>query len=156
MTAEKLMDAMNYLPEDLLLKTDALRQKKRFRWKPLVAAAACLCFVMGLWFLNPGLKAAESTGGMDTGNLSDDAGTVIEQSGSTTGIKAKVYQVYEDYILVTLVYENGFDNGIPKNVSLENLEQIPKFEAGQIIIIYTQQSADSEELKPYKIIIEEE
>lgn len=49
MNAEKLQDALNQLPDDLLIATDALRQKKKepIRWKRLVPIAACFVLVMG-------------------------------------------------------------------------------------------------------------
>ena len=48
MNAEKILDAMQYLPEELLLQTDRLRQRKTVRWQHLAAMAACLCLVLGL------------------------------------------------------------------------------------------------------------
>ena len=73
MKAEKIMEAMNYLPDELLEQTDRLRQRKKTYWKPLVAVAACLCLVVGLWFLNPGLKAANGAA-PESDFLADDAG----------------------------------------------------------------------------------
>ena len=42
MNPEQLSDAMNELPQDLLEETQAARSRRRLRWKPLAAAAACL------------------------------------------------------------------------------------------------------------------
>lgn len=157
MKAERIMDAMNYLPDELLEQTDRLRQRKKNYWKPLVAVAACLCLVVGLWFLNPGLKAANGAA-PESDFLADDAGagSINQESGSTAGIVARVYEVHDEYILVQYVYANGFCDGIPQKVSLEELEQIPVLKAGQLITIYAQQSADPQELEAYKIIIEED
>lgn len=49
MNAEQLQDALNQLPDDLLIATDALRQKKKepIRWKRLVPIAACFVLVLG-------------------------------------------------------------------------------------------------------------
>lgn len=49
MTAEKLHDALNLLPGDLVAETDALRNrpvKKRIHWSRLSALAACLAVVL--------------------------------------------------------------------------------------------------------------
>lgn len=158
MTAQKLMDAMNYLPEELLERTDALRQKKRLRWKPVAAVAACLCLVAGLWLLNPGLKAANGAASSDEAYFDEDAGmgAINQESGSTAGIVVRVYEVHEDYILVQYVYANGFCDGIPIQVSLEELEQIPQFSVGQKICIYTNQQDITHEIIPYKIVIMQE
>lgn len=53
MNAEKLQDALNQLPDDLLIATDALRQKKKepIRWKRLVPMAACFALVVGALIL---------------------------------------------------------------------------------------------------------
>ena len=61
MSAEKLLDAMQYLPDEMLEQTDRLRQRKSFRWKPLVATAACLCLLLGAaWgVMQAGMKTAE-------------------------------------------------------------------------------------------------
>ena len=42
MNPEQLSDAMNELPQELLEETQAARSRRRLRWKPLAAAAACL------------------------------------------------------------------------------------------------------------------
>ena len=49
MNAEQLQDALNQLPDDLLIAADALRQKKKepILWKRLVPIAACFVLVMG-------------------------------------------------------------------------------------------------------------
>lgn len=41
MNPEQLSDAMNELPQELLEETQAARSRRRLRWKPLAAAAAC-------------------------------------------------------------------------------------------------------------------
>lgn len=157
MTAQKIMDAMNYLPDELLEQTDRLRQRKKNYWKPLVAVAACLCLIVGLWFLNPGLKAANGAA-PESDFLADDAGTgsIKQESGSTAGIVARVYEVHDDYILVQYIYANGFCDGIPILVSLAELEQIPQFSAGQKICIYANQQDITHEIVPYKIVIMQE
>ena len=56
MSAERLHDALNQLPDDLLTATDALRQKKKqpLRWNRVVPMAACFALVVGaLIFVMP-------------------------------------------------------------------------------------------------------
>ena len=53
MNAEKLQDALNQLPDDLIAATDALRQQKKqpIQWKRLVSIAACLALVLGALYM---------------------------------------------------------------------------------------------------------
>lgn len=53
MSAERLHDALNQLPDDLLTATDALRQKKKepIRWNRVVPMAACFALVVGALIL---------------------------------------------------------------------------------------------------------
>ena len=54
MTAEKLHDALNLLPSDLLTATDQLRTAPRAKiipWKRLFPAAACFVLLMGIGLL---------------------------------------------------------------------------------------------------------
>ena len=58
MNPEQLSDAMNELPQELLEETQAARSRRRPRWKPLAAAAACLLLAAGACSSYP---AASST-----------------------------------------------------------------------------------------------
>lgn len=53
MNAEKLHDALNQLPDDLLAAADALRQRKKAPvvWKRLVPIAACFVLVLGALYV---------------------------------------------------------------------------------------------------------
>lgn len=51
MNSEQLSDAMNEMPQELLEETQAARSRRRPRWKPLAAAAACLLLAAGTWAL---------------------------------------------------------------------------------------------------------
>ena len=54
MTAEKLHDALNLLPSDLITATDQLRTAPRTKiipWKRLLPAAACFALLMGMGLL---------------------------------------------------------------------------------------------------------
>ena len=67
MTPEQLSDAMNELPQELLEETQAARSRRRLRWKPLAAAAACLLLAAGAWALAG--RPAEPTPAPEPGDL---------------------------------------------------------------------------------------
>ena len=160
MTAEKLIDAMHYLPEELLEQTDRLRQRRKANWKPWGALVACLCLVAGLWFINPGDKYAMDNGASPDGEyLGDDAGAGKENSltGTTaTGITVYVHQVYDDHIVVKYDISDVTADVPLITVSLAKLEQIPQLSVGQKICLYTKQEEVTDRIEPYKIIIMEE
>ena len=62
MNAEQLQDALNQLPDDLLIATDALRQKKKqpLRWNRVVPMAACFVLVLGVLFIAPFFQSGKS------------------------------------------------------------------------------------------------
>ena len=64
MNPEQLSDAMNELPQELLEETQAARSRRRLRWKPLAAAAACLLLAAGAWAL-AGRPAEPTPAGAD-------------------------------------------------------------------------------------------
>lgn len=154
MTPEHIHDALNYLPDDLLEATDALRQKKRIPWRSVTAVAACACLAVGLWLFFPGATA------MDNATESDQLEGENYHSESSTAefITALVVEVEADRIWVTTVEAN---TAIP--VLLEGLEEIPALEAGQWVHIYCQETdggagetgGTEHGLKPYKIEVEE-
>ena len=74
MNAEKILDAMQYLPEELLLQTDRLRQRKTVRWQHLAAMAACLCLVLGLAM---GLERATEKSTCDNGSAENLLGITL-------------------------------------------------------------------------------
>ena len=51
MNRYQLSQSLNHLPDDLLEETQAARSRRRLRWKPLAAAAACLLLAAGAWAL---------------------------------------------------------------------------------------------------------
>ena len=165
MTPETLHDAITLLPEDLLIPTDRLRQKKRIPWRSAAALAACLCLVVGLCFWNPGAKNA-----MDTAN---GAGATPEcepmenaqHSTADAGVMVTVVAADKDHLLVTdpqpdIIY--GADISIQPlstRLTFENLQQIPSVQEGQTIRIYfkpEQFDKNKMVIKPYKIEIIEE
>lgn len=158
MRVEKIMDAMNYLPDELLEQTDRLRQRKKIYWKPLAALAACLCLAVGAMLMIPGAKSADNASG--AGEYMDEnvgtKGNAQLESGTTTGIVACVYEVYEDHITVRYHETDGFCDCLPVVVRFDALEEIPKLSVGQNIRIYTRQELIGNEIIPYKILIEED
>ncbi len=64
MSAEKIQDALNLLPDDLLLETDALRQQKQRKplvLKRLLPIAACFVLVVGALLVTMPLLDRKST-----------------------------------------------------------------------------------------------
>lgn len=155
MKAEKIMDAMNYLPDELLLQTDALRQKKTYHWKRWAALAACLCLAVGIWLINPGAKSADNGAAPESNYFADDAGmgSISQESGSTGGFVAYVNEVHEDYITVK---RHQMDDRPDIVVKLDELEEIPKLSKGQKIRIYTNQEVVATVITPYKIVVMQE
>lgn len=163
MTPQKLMDAMNYLPEELIEKTDALRQKKRNHWKSWAALAACLCMAVGAVFMVPGAKSADNASGAgEYEYMDEDADTIGSaqlESGSTGGIIVYVHEVYEDYIVVEYSEWSATCDCVKirlVKVQLEGLENIPKLSVGQKIRIYTDEELGVGTITPDKIVIEED
>lgn len=158
MKAERIMDAMNYLPDELLLQTDALRQKKKYHWKRWAAVAACLCLAVGIWFIAPGAKSADNAAAPEIGFLTDNAGagSVSQESGSTGGIIAYVYEVYEDYVTVKRHEMDGLCDCPDIVVKLDELDEIPRLSKGQKIRIYTNQEVVATVITPYKIVVMQE
>ena len=167
MTPETLQDAITLLPEDLLAPVDRLRQKKRIAWKPITAVVACLCLVVGLWFLNPGSKVAmDSANGSvmpecePMENSQHSTSNVGSDAGLDAGIVAKVVAVGEDYLQVSMPLPDKFaDKGASiqltsARLTFENLQQAPSVQAGQTIRIYfnPEQFDENEmQIQPYKI-----
>lgn len=87
MKEEKLCDAMNLLPEDMIHETEQIRasQKKRHSsWLKWVSAAACLCLVVvGVLHMNPDVSPGTGTDGIMPGGVTigvDDSGDRDEES----------------------------------------------------------------------------
>ena len=170
-SAEKLLDSLGSLPDDLIRETEALRRKKPVRWGKWAALAACLCLCIGLWFTIPGAtKSDENAVGAAPENSSNDLSfdigcglTDVETSASSTGFAdAIVFSVSEKHMIVTTDQITqqlpGMDglSVMPTQYTLtfENLEEIPQFKPGQEIRIYYD-TVDEEQktIRPYKIEI---
>lgn len=155
MTAEKLLDAMEYLPDELLEQTDKLRCRTSVRWQTWVATAACLCLLLGIGygFLVPGASKMANDGAAPEQVLTDEAG-----STSMAPLTATVTAVEATYLYVELA------DGTQREVSLAQLSQIPELEPGMRIELYfayvgtmDEDGADTERvLTPCRIEIKEE
>lgn len=71
MKPEKIVDAMDFLPDEMLLETNRIRQKKPIKWwKPLTAVAACLVvvFVAMIIFAATGGARSNDKASMEMGS----------------------------------------------------------------------------------------
>lgn len=155
MNAENLQDAISLLPEEMVADVDQLRRKKPNPWKGVIAAAACLCVLLGLWSLGNGGIKAESGSAAPDRNYNDDAGMESAESNSQVapGMTATVVEVQKDRIIV-LPGETLTSIAQPITVMLTQLEDIPTLEKNQRIRIYYNEKTDP--LIPYKIEIIDE
>jgi len=165
-TAEKLLDSLENLPNDLIEETAAIRQRKPVVWVKwtALAACACACACLCLGLSLPGAKSADNAAGIpkeEIGNVLED----IEQSTSSAGyLDASVYSVGEDHITVTSLVQRPYPEGLDGTcvqrvqitVKFENLKEIPDFKPGQQIRIYYNETDQDGSLIPYRIEIIDE
>ena len=157
MKGEKLLDAMDYLPEALLEQTDKLRQKKKIRWQNWAALAACLCLAAGCFLLSPS-TASKNEAAPDSAN---GKGENFAESTTARYVLAEVNAVQPQQLKVTLLAEEYGGRQIFLDVG--KLTDIPALTSGDRIRIYFGDKllADSEEwlgdvVSPIKIEIQEE
>lgn len=148
MTPEQLHDALNFLSDDLLEQTDALRQRKRINWKPIAAIAACACLVAGLYLFAPSATSKDSAECVE-----DKGSSYHAESAFGTYLTGEVLTVQPDKIEVQTESTKTI-----VTVSLAALEDIPSLAPGQKIRIYSQTEetlagSSGTELIPYKIEI---
>ena len=149
MNAENLQDAISLLPEEMIADVDRLRQRKSTPWKALVAAAACVCLLTGLWVLQEGGIKAESGSAAPDRYFNGGAGMESAESNSQAApMVATVVEVQEDRIIV-LPGETITSIAQPVTVMLTDLEDIPKLTKNQRIRIYYNEKTDP--LIPYMI-----
>ena len=155
MNAEQLQDAISLLPEEMVADVDRLRRKKPNPWKGVIAAAACICLLTGLWVLQNGGIKAES--GNSAPDRVEDAGAGMEHSqdcSQTTPMEATIVKVEEDRIYVYPHSDPPAFYSQPTSVLLTELEDIPKLTENQRIRIYFMEKTNP--LIPYKIEIIDE
>lgn len=155
MNAENLQDAISLLPEEMVADVDQLRRKKPNPWKGVIAAAACICLLTGLWTLQNGGIKAESGSAAPDRYYNDDAGMESAESNSQVapGMTATVVEVQEDRIIV-LPGETVTSIAQPITVMLTQLEDIPQLTKNQRIRIYYKE--ETSPMIPYKIEIMDE
>ena len=74
MSTDRFTEAMGYIDDDLISDAVTYMPKKKehkFKWMKLVAAAACICLVVGLSV--PGLFKNPSVGGLESNTTITDA-----------------------------------------------------------------------------------
>lgn len=141
-----LMDAIGYLPDDLVERTDKLRQTRPVCWQRWAAVAAGLVLILGagsLWLLP------------QTAEKSNDAAApeqeVLADVNATSGpIYATVETVEDGCLTVVLV------DGTCKHVDISGLAEMPELTPGMKIWIYLSEDFDTTGVMiPEKIVIEE-
>ena len=155
MNAEQLQDAISLLPEEMVADVDRLRQRKSTPWKGVIAAAACICLLTGLWVLQNGGIKAESGSAAPDRYYNDGAGMESAESNSQVApmMTATVVEVQEDQIII-LPGETVTSIAQPMTVMLTQLEDIPQLIKNQRIRIYYKENTNP--LIPYKIEIIDE
>ena len=149
MNAETFHDAISLLPEEMVADVDRLRQRKSTPWKGVIAAAACVCLLVGVWALHNGGIKAES--GNSAPNCAEDAGAGMEHSqdcSQTTPMEAIIVEVQEDRIIV-LPGSTYTSIAEPVTVMLTELKDIPTLSEDQRIYIYYTENTNP--LFPYEI-----
>lgn len=155
MNAEQLQDAISLLPEEMVADVDRLRQRKSTPWKGVIAVAACICLLTGLWVLqNGGIKAESGSAAPDRYH-DGSVGMESAESNSQAApmMVATVVEVQEDQIII-LPGETVTSIAQPITVMLTQLEDIPKLTKNQRIRIYYKEKTNP--LIPYKIEIIDE
>lgn len=163
MKPEQLQDAITLLPEELLQPVDALRQKKRFPWKSVLATAACLCLVVGLALGYAVILApATAENGAAKGEAEAPMQEVISDSTSEAPSLVEVVKVEADHILVVNANSGNSDScalRAPIKIFFTKLPQAPVVEVGQLLELYWDtEDYDPVEhaITPYRIEIVEE
>lgn len=163
MNAEKLLDAMQYLPDEMLEQTDRLRRRKRQSWQPWVAVAACLCLLISAAWGMMDREEKGNDGAAPEANFGDMPGILPNYSmtGTSTGcLVATVNAVEADRLTVTL------GSGEQALVLLTQVEEPALYKVGQKLFLYLDPGKENDSqditqaigktLTPYKIEIKED
>ena len=129
MTKDFLMDAIGQLPDDLVERTDMLRQHKPIVWYRWAAAAACLCVALslsGLLVLPWTFMAFQKAGSAAPENEAADQMAPLELMFAD----ATVVTVEDDLLTLRL------ENGALRLVELADLAQVPALEPGMQVRVY--------------------
>lgn len=163
MKPEQLQDAMTLLPEELLQPVDALRQKKRFPWKSVLATAACFCLVVGLALGYMRIIAPVSAeNGAAKGEAEAPMQEAVSDSTSVAPSLVEVVKVEADHIMVVNANSGNSDScalRAPIKILFTKLPEAPSVEVGQLLELYWHtEDYDPVEhaITPYRIEIVEE
>lgn len=150
MNRETLMDAIGKLPEDMIAAAAEKRTKKKYRWIPLGAVAACLCLLLSLPLMMGGMKASNKAdmeapmemlpADMELFQDHSYAGSANgsdELKTSTEHFLATVVEVHKGYLLVAPLedeWEHSASNRI--HVPIPNPQDPQEFTPGDLLRIY--------------------
>lgn len=158
MKPETFHDAVTLLPEELLQPVDALRRKKRFSWKSVLATAACLLVVTGL-AIGYARIIAPASAENEAGDMAPPQQENVSQSKAESPSLVEVVQVEADYVMVVNASATSGDScalRAPIKLYFEKLTQVPALQVGQILEIYwNTEDYDPVEhaITPYRIVI---
>ena len=141
MNETHIHNAIGELSEDLLTSVETLRMKKRHPALQWVAAAACLCLLLGLplgsgdWFA---AKAENGRYDMFVGSPQENilTDTVDDSASYVSVLRARVLEVHDGYILVEPQKGNNESNSSDRcEVSLSKIKEVPHIKVGDIVEI---------------------
>ena len=161
MKPETFQDAMTLLPEEMLEPVDALRRKKLFPWKSVLATAACLCLVVGL-ALGYARIIAPASAANEAGDMAPPQAENVSQSQTEEPSLVEVVRVEADHMFVVNPSSNNSDScalRAPIKITFEKISTRPAFEVGQRLLIYWDSAdydATEHMITPYRIEIAED
>ena len=151
MNGENLMDAIGWLPEEMVGDVAEKRMKRKHRWAPWGAVAACLCLLLSLPLALGGMQAsnkADMEAPMEMapiadGNLSDRYFSGTTQNGSdewkVSGehFLAIVVEAHGHYLLVEPL-EDEWEHSSAKRIEvpIPNPQDPQEFTPGDLLRIY--------------------
>lgn len=159
-TGDDIHDALDCLPEELLISADAQRTRKPFPWNPLVAVAVCLCLFTTIWLLAPDYNGPANRNMIFDimGGAAAERGDGAVAENSTTSINTAdliVITVTSETVIAEPIQYPSADSGETDSITitLDNMEEnAPTLSPGQKIrVYYTETTVGSLHIRPYKI-----
>ena len=106
MKSDKITDAMEFLPDEMLDATDRIRKKKPIKWwKPLTAAAACLVLLFGAMLIFAATGAGMESSDKAAMEVPMENGSAMMQDGSVGSTAAAVPQLENQKLVRTVRME---------------------------------------------------
>lgn len=139
MNETHIHNAIGELSEDLLTPVETLRMKKRRPALQWVAAAGCLCLLLGLSLGQGGrfaVKAENTNDGMFVESPQENI--LADSSGSThtSVLRARVLEVHDGYILVEPQEGAHKHHSSDRyEISLSKIKEVPQIKVGDIVEI---------------------